>query len=109
MIPKASEEDISVKMVTVQTSVFSTSETERCASSAPKCLLDAYTLNKKMPEDLYYLINLIFLKEISSNANFSLSEKINLYPNIDATEVWVPFETRSGSRFKFQGWSLTLK
>lgn len=62
MIPKASEEDISEKMVTVQTSVSSTSKTESCVSSAPKCLWGAHVLNKKMPKDLNNLINLKFLK-----------------------------------------------
>jgi len=60
MILKAPEEDISKKMVTVQSSVFSTSETESYVSSAPKCLLGAYVLNKKMPKDVHYLIKLKF-------------------------------------------------
>lgn len=43
MIPKASEEDISEKIVA---SVF-TSKIGNCVSSAPKYLLGAYALNKR--------------------------------------------------------------
>lgn len=53
MILKASEEDISEKLLTVQTSVFSSSETDCRVSSAPEYLLGAHPLNKMVPKDLY--------------------------------------------------------
>lgn len=54
MILKASQEDISGKLVTVQTLVFSSSETDGSVSSAPEYLLDACPLNTMMPN--YFLI-----------------------------------------------------
>lgn len=54
MILKASEEDISGKLVTVQTSVFFSSETSSSDNSAPEYLLGARPLNKIVPN--YYLI-----------------------------------------------------
>lgn len=46
MILKASEEDISGNLVTVQTSVFSGSETDSSVSFAPEYLLSVCPLNK---------------------------------------------------------------
>lgn len=49
MILKASEGDISGKLVTVQTSVFSSSKTDSPVSSTPEYLPGACPLNKMMP------------------------------------------------------------
>lgn len=78
MILKASEKDISGKLVTVQTSLFSSSETD----SSVSYLLGAHPLNKIMPN--YFLIK---KKLVSLNANFHLSKKRNLNPNRVTTDV----------------------